>query len=324
MRRFYLYAVVGLFASLLWAGASQTEVNAATQSAQTRESVVAPVQSFADVIEWESLECEPDEPALELHASITNPIDVNGSSIVTEYIVCPILTSMYAGIGVIVNSIEATGLLEIPPLLSGGSVTTDSQKGLSAAWGVMRDLANIGLVIGLFVVVFSQATSYGLSAYGVKKMLPKIVIAALLVNLSYITCATLENLIKSALDARLSGVSDIGDIISNHSGAVTAGLMIFGGAGILIAAFMFLLLLFLVLLFGLVSLVFLVARQILVICLIIAAPLAFIAWLFPNTERNFRNWWSTLIKLLAIYPIVMCLKVVSYVIIIAMSALIGS
>jgi len=336
MRRFYLYAVVGLFASLLWAGAVQSTAQAASAYAPTTNTpvVVAPVQNFAEIFEWESLNCEPEDPAIDIDLSLTDPeFDINGSSIITEYIVCPLVEGMYTGVGIIVNALEATGLLEIPALLTNGQVSSDSQKGLFAVWGVMRDLANVGLVIGLFVVIFSQATSYGLSAYGVKKMLPKVVVAALLVNLSYITCAilvdvfnilgsSLDDLIKGALDRALVDIT-IADMIAEASTAVGAALAIGGGLGILVMAFMFLIIFFILICFGLVAVVFLVARQILVICLIVAAPLAFISWLFPNTESNFRKWWNTLIKLLAIYPIVMCLKIVSYVIIIVMAGLIG-
>ena len=33
----------------------------------------------------------------------------------------------------------------------------------------------------------------------------------------------------------------------------------------------------------------LVARQIILLCLVLAAPLAFVAWLLPNTEKYFKN-----------------------------------
>lgn len=338
MRRFYLYAVVGLFASLLWAGITQPTVSAAPAGvASTQASILSPqpVQNFADVIPWGDLECSSDEQAVDLDGSLTDGVDldINGSAIVTDYIICPIVESMYTGIGLVVNTIEASGLLAIPSLFSGGELEGDSQKGLFAAWGVMRDLANIGIVVGLFIVVFSQATSYGLSAYGIKKMLPRVVIAALLVNLSYIICAvlidvfnilgsSLDEMVKLALDNALVN-TDIGNIISENSMSIASALTT-AGLAILVTAVILLILFFLILLLGLVCVVFLVARQILIICLVIAAPLAFIAWLFPNTENYFKKWWSTLIKLLAIYPIVMCLRVVSYVIIIAMAGLIGS
>lgn len=50
--------------------------------------------------------------------------------------------------------------------------------------------------------------------------------------------------------------------------------------------------------------IILVARQALVIILIIISPLAFVALLLPNTQKLFDKWRSTLISLLLMYPIV--------------------
>lgn len=341
MRRLGFYIVVGLFASLIWASSQQNTVQAASslQSSIPQVTFVAPLKSFADTVEFTSFPCEASEDPVSLSGGNVLQGDwpsfnISGSAIVTNFIVCPILQSVYAGIGVVVNTLEASGLLAIPPLLTDGSVSTNSQKALFAAWGVLRDLANVGLVIGLFLVVFSQATSYGLSAYGVKKMLPKVVIAALLVNLSYIICAilidvfnilggTLDDTITGALNAAL-GAHTLGEALGDSAGSIATAIAVFAGPAVLIFAFMILLILFLLLCFGLLCLVFLVARQVLIVCLVIAAPLAFISWLFPNTEGSFRKWWSTLIRLLAIYPIVMCLNAVVYIIIVAMASLMSA
>lgn len=53
----------------------------------------------------------------------------------------------------------------------------------------MRNIANVFFVVGFLIIVFSQVTSIGISNYGIKKLLPKLVITAILVNLSYTLCA---------------------------------------------------------------------------------------------------------------------------------------
>ena len=45
-------------------------------------------------------------------------------------------------------------------------------------------------------------------------------------------------------------------------------------------------------------------RQALVIGLVIIAPLAFVAYLLPNTESLFKKWWKALRSLLLLYPVI--------------------
>ena len=66
----------------------------------------------------------------------------------------------------------------------------------------MRDFANIIFIIGFLIIVFSQLTSFGVSNYGIKRLLPKIIIAAILVNVSFYICAIavdLSNILGNSL-----------------------------------------------------------------------------------------------------------------------------
>lgn len=325
--------MVGLFASVLLGVFQATPTQATTPSLEAPllgqgpvRSALSPLNNFSfeltDLNNVADIECGDGDSAG------GNILDLDVGGLVVNYVICPMMTAMYQGVLLIIGLIEQGGLLGVSPLLSNGR-PSDETAGVYAAWSVFRDLANFGLVIGLFLVIFSQATSYGLSAYGVRKMLPKIVIAALLINLSYIICAVLVdifNILGTSLDELLTGAisravnsSTAGGILSEQSDVTSA---IMGYAALLMAPLL-LIVFFILVLMGIVSVFFLMARQILIICLIIAAPLAFIAWLFPNTESNFRKWWSTLIRLLAIYPVVTALNAVVLVILIALSNLVS-
>ena len=48
--------------------------------------------------------------------------------------------------------------------------------------------ANIIFAIALAVVILSQITGFGVSNYGIKKMLPTLIMVAVLVNLSFFLC----------------------------------------------------------------------------------------------------------------------------------------
>lgn len=48
----------------------------------------------------------------------------------------------------------------------------------------------------------------------------------------------------------------------------------------------------------------LVLRQIIIVGMVIISPLAFVAYLVPNLEQYFKKWWSSYIKLLMMYPLI--------------------
>ena len=66
---------------------------------------------------------------------------------------------------------------------------TDNKSGLYLAWNIMLGFANAAFIIAFLVIIYSQVTSAGISNYGIKKMLPRLAIAAVLVNISYYICA---------------------------------------------------------------------------------------------------------------------------------------
>ena len=69
-------------------------------------------------------------------------------------------------------------------------------------WKYCRGITNIVFIIFLLVVIYSQITGVGISNYGLKKALPKLIVAAVLVNLSFLICQVgvdLSNVIGNGL-----------------------------------------------------------------------------------------------------------------------------
>jgi len=248
--------------------------------------------------------------------SATGCATESGSSCVIEgigWILCPVVNFM----GGIVDAAYTfvSGLLVVQPLL-----TTGNSLGMYNAWVVMRNLANIAFVIVFLIIIFSQLTNMGVSNYGVKKMLPRLVIAAILVNVSYWICAVaidLSNIAGSSMVTVFNGVSNsiaaplsadspistgnglwIGLAGTVLAGAGTVGILYYIGIAALLPA----------LISALVAIVtvFLVLtlRQALIILLIVVSPLAFVAFLLPNTEELFTKWRKLLVTLLLMYPII--------------------
>jgi len=75
-------------------------------------------------------------------------------------------------------------------------------------WSSFRDIANVFFVIILSIIIFSQVSGVGISNYGIKKMLPKIIVFAILVNISWyisVIMIDISNIVGHSLFEWLSG-----------------------------------------------------------------------------------------------------------------------
>src|SRR5690606_17646951 len=57
----------------------------------------------------------------------------------------------------------------------------------------------------------------------------------------------------------------------------------------------------------------LLARQLFIIALVLVAPLAILAWIFPGNDKIWKSWWSIFSKLLMMFPLIMLLLAVGKV-----------
>jgi len=189
---------------------------------------------------------------------------------------------------------------------------------VQAAYEGMRNIANVVFVAAFLVIIYAQITGAGAGGYSIKRLLPRLVIAAILVNISYYICliaVDISNILgyglRGMFDAGMftpveKGMSEIGD--QAGSGAKVAGiiaLVLAGAAGavtvlmsvtfpVVLAAVLALLMIVLILM----------GRTALIILLTIVSPLAFVAYLLPNTEQWFKRWYKLFASLLMLFPIV--------------------
>ncbi len=194
------------------------------------------------------------------------------------------------------------------------------------AWDTVRNIANIVFAIFILVIIFSQLTGVGIDNYGIKRVLPRIIIAAILVNASWFICRIaidLSNVVGLSLgDIINPGVIEIdasvADMAADKLSVYSSYVVTFGGASAigLIALFinpgliLSVLLALLVVVFAVIFFwLILVAREVVVVLLIILAPLAFVCFLFPNTEKLFKRWLKIAEAAIILYPL--CTLVVS-------------
>lgn len=190
--------------------------------------------------------------------------------------------------------------------------STDS--GTFIGWSIFRNIANVAFVIVFLIIIFSQLTGVGVSNYGVKKLLPRVIITAILVNVSFFICQVavdLSNILGYSLKSAFDSIAVSADVpTSSEASANGYGIAALTTAVIASAVVSYFALgvLIPVLLGAVVAILMvvliLIARQAIIILLIVLSPLAFVAYLLPNTESLFAKWRKMFITLLLVFPIV--------------------
>lgn len=199
--------------------------------------------------------------------------------------------------------------------------TTNQNSGIYLAWGIMRNISNVAFIAAFLVIIYSQITSIGIGNYGIKKLLPRLIIAAVLVNLSFTICAIaldLSNIVGYALQDTFMGIKNTVVTLGENTpvqswgwGEVTTTVLSNGALGAGVAAAVALRLeLWPMLVTALVGLgltlllvlLIMAARQALIIILIIISPLAFVCYLLPGTEKWFEKWRDLFTTMLIFFP----------------------
>ncbi len=184
-----------------------------------------------------------------------------------------------------------------------------SNSSLYNAWSNFRTIALGLLVIVGLVMVISQALGFGVfDAYTVKKVLPRIIAAVIMITFSW-------PLMKFAIDATNVIGADVGNIITRAFSATNNGIEVWsgqvavGGLGLL-AGFGILgglgMLSFIVTaaLGVIIALAVLVLRQVIIAFLVIVAPLAIVMFILPNTQKGWKLWYDFFSRSLIVYPII--------------------
>ncbi len=200
---------------------------------------------------------------------------------------------------------------------------TSNSSSAYAPWEKVRSVANIAFILAFLVVIYSYLTSSGISNYNLKKMFPKLIMGALLVNASFWICAGLVDLSNVLGTNIYKVINDTADSIyppdiMEGAGANTGfggtwdklamvaigvgGIALIAGGLVSIAIFLPLLLSAALAIFTV--LVVLSLRQAIIIGLVIISPLAFVAYMLPNTEGLFKKWWSIFKSLLLLFPVI--------------------
>ena len=242
----------------------------------------------------------------------------------SNWIACPIIENGTSASTVMYSFIE--NMLQVNTKL----FSTDGKvNGTFDAWGSFRNIANIVFIIIFIIVIISQVTGIGIDNYGIKKILPKLILGALLVNISFFVCQAsvdVANITGGGIKKMLDGIThdmvgsqeikfafDQAKTVKTATGVGAAALLVaivaaawhFSGGSILVP----ILLGVIGIIIGIIFLLILLAvRQGLAVILVVISPLAFIAYMLPNTKGLFSKWIKVFSATLLAYP--MCSLVV--------------
>lgn len=220
------------------------------------------------------------------------------------WLVCPVM-NFVANINDAAYS-AISGFLDIKPAI----LNDNGASGAKQGWEFFRNIANAIFAVIFLWIIFSQISNVGVSNYGIKKILPRLIIGALLVNLSYYLCQIFVDLsnilghtLKDALESGAGGIGT-GSEATGWGSAIAAAIV--GGVGVVVFAALAVGIPTLIAGFFAIMTVFiiLVVRQAGIILLVAISPVAFAAWLLPNTEDLFKKWMKMFRGLLLVFPII--------------------
>lgn len=152
-------------------------------------------------------------------------------------------------------------------------------------------------------------------AYTIKKVLPRLVAAVILIQLSWFIFTgliSITNVVSFGLEALIAApfggtqnlqLENILRGANVNPGATILTTAAVGAVGV-IGAGGFLALAVFVLLALVVGYFVLVLRRILLIALLITAPIAIVAWILPGTQRIWKLWWDNFSKLVLMFPLI--------------------
>lgn len=198
---------------------------------------------------------------------------------------------------------------------------------METAWNRMRIIADIILVGMIMVMIISQITGLGISNYGIKKSLPRIIVAAIVINLSFFLCRIaidLANVIGEGIAAVFDGLAASAQakidftamedspsktmLVSKVAGGLLTGVMAFFATKTALASGQSITLLILVALTSavigiLLLLTIIQLRKALIILLTITSPVAVLLYILPGTKKTFDRWFGLFKGLLIAYPV---------------------
>ena len=185
--------------------------------------------------------------------------------------------------------------VNIQAMGNAGSITV-----VSSSWTIIRDFANMFFIIILIVMAF--ATIFDVSDYDARKLLPKFLVAAVLINFSLVIGTIIIKISQAVSSTFLASIGSIGDQLGQ---ALTGGLtgitrdtqgnlstIVANLATASFSALIALIAMAIMLVCFLAAGIFAFIRVPVLWFLLILSPIAWITGILPSTRHINAKWWK--------------------------------
>lgn len=235
--------------------------------------------------------------------------------------------------GLFLDAMISIGILRFSEFVT----NTANQANIALAWSLIRDVLNMGFIFVLLWI--GIRTILGVDS-GYQKLIPRIVIAGLLINFSFFFTEVMIDASNVITVELYESIAEIGEAASNQkidinnpnpklnqtigpgiSAAFMSGLNLgfkpdSGDLGqritqVIFSTLTFVILAFLFLVMG----AMILTRFIILIILLITSPIAFIGDILPQLGAQSKKWWSTLTDQLIFAPAFMLFMLITVLIV---------
>ena len=201
-----------------------------------------------------------------------------------------------------------------------------TSKVISAGWGVVRDIMNMGFIVALLIIAMVTIFGGQVGSWSVKwqQQIPRLLLFAILINFSRLICSllidigqvfmlTFANAVKDIAGGNIIQLFGLPDIVSFDSEKIAdllkkdpdgQGVDPFG---LFASAFLALLMMLIVLGTMIILTIVLIYRIVMLWILVVLSPLAFFfggaKGLFGSKVKPYEDWWAKFTGSVAIGPV---------------------
>ncbi len=236
--------------------------------------------------------------------------------------------AIYELIGVFLSITAFLFNIIISETVFGFAAFLGKNGGIYAGWGVLRDVANIGLIFGF--VFMGVATILDIHGYEVKKTLPRLIIFAVLLNFSLLASQAIidvSNVLSAALYSQSINQDGSGCLKKSFLDTSCAANPNYGVAGMImgdskvntvihpgfkydfgLTGYLGLSVVELVLMMVLIAMaIMLMTRAVVLVFLMVLSPIGFAGLAVPFLEGYAKKWWDTLLAQSFFAPVLLLL-----------------
>ncbi len=168
---------------------------------------------------------------------------------------------------------------------------------VTQGWAILRDVCNMFFILILLVIAF--ATVLNIEGFSWKKLLPKMLLMAVLINFSKLICGVIIDFAQVVMLTFVNGFRDIGagnlsdmlginqllniskEGVDDLTALSIAGTYVLGLGYVVVSICVIVIILFV-----------LVMRMVMLWILVTLSPLAYLLSALPNTSKYASKWWS--------------------------------